>query len=180
MKSLNRIMGNIIRFLHIYQSVVIGVVIFLGSAFLMYFTKDILVSSSGLTTIDRASFLPQIVFCVLMALSVLHVVVGVRQAKTNAATAPEGQELEKKATQTLRSLAALMLLFGYVFLLDKLGFVISSILYMVATMWHMTRKEDRRPVIFIVVSAVLTVVVYFCFKEFLYIYLPNGILKGVF
>ena len=31
----------------------------------------------------------------------------------------------------------------------------------------------------LMVSVVMTVVVYFCFREFLYIYLPNGILEGV-
>jgi len=53
MKSLNQATGKLIRFLHIYKSIVIGVLIFAGSAFMLYFTKDILVSSSSLTTVIR-------------------------------------------------------------------------------------------------------------------------------
>jgi len=180
MKSLNQATGKLIRFLHIYKSIVIGVLIFAGSAFMLYFTKDILVSSSSLTKIDKASFLPRVVFCILMFLSVLHVVTGVRHIKANTETAPSGEVLENRATQTLRSMAALGLLFVYVFLLDKLGFVITSILYMIAAMFHMTKKEDRQPILFVAIAVIMTVVVYFCFKQFLYIYLPNGILKGVF
>ena len=72
------------------------------------------------------------------------------------------------------------MLFVYIFCFNRLGFVISSILYTTAMMMYMTKKEDRKPIIFIVVSVVLTLVVYFCFRRFLYIYLPNGILEGVF
>lgn len=46
-------------------------------------------------------------------------------------------------------------------------------------MMYMTKKDARRPILFVMVSVVMTVVVYFCFREFLYIYLPNGILEGV-
>lgn len=73
----------------------------------------------------------------------------------------------------------MLALFVYVFFLDRLGFVISSILYMVFMMMYMTKKDARRPILFVMVSVVMTVVVYFCFREFLYIYLPNGILEGV-
>ena len=180
MKKLNRAMGSLIRFLHIYQSMVIGTVILLGSAILMLASKDILVSASALTKIDRASFLPQIVFCALMGLSVIHFVNCIRQIKHNKETVPTGEDLEKRATQTLRSLAALGLLFLFVLLMKKVGFVITAILYMIAAMTFMTKKSDRKMLYFVIISVVMTLVVYFCFKKFLYIYLPNGILKGVF
>ena len=73
----------------------------------------------------------------------------------------------------------MLALFVYVFFLDRLGFVISSILYMVFMMMYMTKKDARRPILFVMVSVVMMVVVYFCFRGFLYIYLPNGILEGV-
>lgn len=115
----------------------------------------------------------------LICLGILFLVMGGKQTAANRATAPEGEALEKKAHETLRSLGALLALFVYVFFLDRLGFVISSILYMVFMMMYMTKKDARRPILFVMVSVVMTVVVYFCFREFLYIYLPNGILEGV-
>ena len=58
--------------------------------------------------------------------------------------------------------------------------MISSVIYMVGLMLYMTKKESRKPLLFVVIAVAMTLIVYFCFKKFLYIYLPNGILKGVF
>ena len=142
-------------------------------------SNSIKVIASSLTAVDNAAFLPRVIFGVLICLGILFLVMGGKQTAANRATAPEGGALEKKAHETLRSLGALLALFVYVFFLDRLGFVISSILYMVFMMMYMTKKDARRPILFVMVSVVMTVVVYFCFREFLYIYLPNGILEGV-
>ena len=175
MKSLNRAMGKTIRFLHIYQNMVIGALVIVLSIVMLIASNSIKVIASSLTAVDNAAFLPRVIFGVLICLLVM----GGKQTAANRATAPEGEALEKKAHETLRSLGALLALFVYVFFLDRLGFVISSILYMVFMMMYMTKKDARRPILFVMVSVVMTVVVYFCFREFLYIYLPNGILEGV-
>ena len=176
MKSLNRAMGKTIRFLHIYQNMVIGALVIVLSIVMLIASNSIKVIASSLTAVDNAAFLPRVIFGVLICLGILFLVMGGKQTAANRATAPEGEALEKKAHETLRSLGALLALFVYVFFLDRLGFVISSILYMV---FMMTKKDARRPILFVMVSVVMTVVVYFCFREFLYIYLPNGILEGV-
>lgn len=179
MKSLNRAMGKTIRFLHIYQNMVIGALVIVLSIVMLIASNSIKVIASSLTAVDNAAFLPRVIFGVLICLGILFLVMGGKQTAANRATAPEGEALEKKAHETLRSLGALLALFVYVFFLDRLGFVISSILYMVFMMMYMTKKDARRPILFVKVSVVMTVVVYFCFREFLYIYLPNGILEGV-
>lgn len=179
MKSLNRAMGKTIRFLHIYQNMVIGALVIVLSIVMLIASNSIKVIASSLTAVDNAAFLPRVIFGVLICLGILFLVMGGKQTAANRATAPEGEVLEKKAHETLRSLGALLALFVYVFFLDRLGFVISSILYMVFMMMYMTKKDARRPILFVMVSVVMTVVVYFCFREFLYIYLPNGILEGV-
>ena len=180
MKSLNHAMGTTIRFLHIYQSIVIGALVIAFSVFMLTAANKIAVIKSSATAIDNAAFLPRVVFGALIAIGLLFIVMGRKQAAENRKTAPEGDELEQKAHGALRSFGALGMLLIYIFCFNRLGFVISSILYMVALMMYMTKKEDRKPVVFVVISVVLTLVVYFCFKKFLYIYLPNGILGGVF
>ena len=166
MKSLNRAMGKTIRFLHIYQNMVIGALVIVLSIVMLIASNSIKVIASSLTAVDNAAFLPRVIFGVLICLGILFLVMGGKQTAANRATAPEGEALEKKAHETLRSLGALLALFVYVFFLDRL-------------MMYMTKKDARRPILFVMVSVVMTVVVYFCFREFLYIYLPNGILEGV-
>ena len=180
MNSLNQAMGKAIRFLHIYQSIVIGVLVIAASVFMLTAARSIKVIASSLTAIDNAAFLPQVVFGVLIFIGLLLILMGRKEISTNRATALEGEALEQKAKETLRSLGALAMLFVYIFCFNRLGFVISSILYTTAMMMYMTKKEDRKPILFIVVSVILTLAVYFCFRKFLDIYLPNGILEGVF
>lgn len=180
MKSLNQTMGKTIRFLHIYQNIVIGVLVIAASVFMLTAARDIKVIASSLTPVDNAAFLPQVVFGLLIFIGVMLILMGWKEVSANRATALEGEALEQKARETLRSMGSLAMLFVYIFCFNRLGFVISSILYTTAMMMYMTKKEDRKPIIFIVVSVVLTLVVYFCFRRFLYIYLPNGILEGVF
>lgn len=180
MKSLNQAIGKMIRFLYIYQNIVIGSLVIALSIVMLIASNSIRVIASSLTAVDNAAFLPRVIFGVLICLGILFLVIGSKQAAANRATAPEGEVLEKKAHETLRSMGALLALFVYVFCLDRLGFIISSILYMVFMMMYMTKKEARKPILFVVISLVITVAVYCCFREFLYIYLPNGILEGVF
>ena len=180
MKTLNQAVGKTIRFLHIYQNIVVGVLVIALSIFMLIASRDIQVIASSVTAIDNAAFLPRVVFCLLIFIGILFILMGGKQVAANRATALEGDALEQKAKETIRSLGALLALFAYVFFLDILGFVIISILYMVVMMMFMTKKEARKPILFVMIAVVMTLVVYLCFREFLYIYLPNGILEGVF
>ncbi|MBS7527596.1 tripartite tricarboxylate transporter TctB family protein [Fusibacter paucivorans] len=180
MKTINIFTLKTVKFLYQYASIVIGVVLLIVSSVMMYFTKDITVVSNGLTSIDNAVFMPRVVFGALILLSPFHIVAGVRRIKTNISNGPSDEEFEEIANKTLRSLTALLLLIVYVWLVGKLGFIISAILYLFAAMMFMTKKENRKPILYVVVSAILVIIVYYCFKHYLYINLPNGILKGVF
>ena len=180
MKSLNQTMGKTIRFLHIYQNIVIGSLVIALSGFMLAAAGKIKVIASSLTAIDNAAFLPQVVFGILALIGLLLILQGGRQVSANRATALVGEALEQKAGEALRSLGSLAMLFVYIFCFSRLGFVLSSVLYTTAMMMYMTKKEDRKPILFIAISVIMTLVVYFCFRRFLYIYLPNGILEGVF
>jgi len=180
MKALERAVGKIIRFLHIYQNIVIGAIVIVFSAFMLCAATSIKVIASSATAIDNAAFLPRVVFVMLIVIALLFIAIGITQVRTNRVTAPEGEKLEKLAQETLRSLGALGLLLAYILCFDRVGFVISSIIFMIVLMVYMTKKESRNIVLFTVIAVAMTLLVYFCFKRFLYIYLPNGILKGVF
>lgn len=99
MKSLNRAMGKTIRFLHIYQNMVIGALVIVLSIVMLIASNSIKVIASSLTAVDNAAFLPRVIFGVLICLGILFLVMGGKQTAANRATAPEGEALEKKRTR---------------------------------------------------------------------------------
>ena len=179
MKALTKIMGKIIRFLQVYQNIVIGGIVIAFSVAMLFASSSIRVDKFSSSPVDNAAFLPRLIFGVLIVIGVVLIIMGIQDIKKNKEKLLEGEALEKVSKETLRSLGALLMLAVYILCFKPVGFIISSIVYLVAMMFYMTKKEDRKPIVFIIISVVMTLVVYFCFKQFLYIYLPAGILKGV-
>lgn len=179
MKVLTKIMGKIIRFLQVYQNIVIGGIIIAFSVAMLINSATIRVDKFSSSPVDNAAFLPRLIFGILIVVGIVMIVQGIQDIKKNRKKLLEGEALEKASRETLRSLGALCILLVYILCFKPVGFIISSILFLVGMMFYMTKKEDRKPIVFIIISVVMTLVVYFCFKKFLYIYLPAGILKGV-
>lgn len=180
MKALNKTMGKLIRFLQLYQNIVIGTIVIVFSALMLFQSSKIRVDKFSSSVVDNAAFMPRLIFAILILCGFVLIVMGIHDIRKNREKLLEGEALEKVSRETLRSLGALCILLAYILCFKPVGFVISSILFLVAMMFYMTKKEDRKPVLFIIIAVVMTLVVYFCFQKFLYIYLPNGILKGVF
>ena len=179
MKALTKIMGKIIRFLQLYQNIVIGVIVIAFSVAMLFNSATIRIDKFSSSPVDNAAFLPRLVFGILIVVGIVLVIMGIQDIKKNREKLLEGEALEKASRETLRSLGALLMLAAYILCFKPVGFIISSIVYLIAMMFYMTKKQDRKPILFIIISVVMTLVVYFCFKQFLYIYLPAGILKGV-
>ena len=173
------IMGKIIRFLQVYQNVFIGALIIVFSVVMLFASTSIRVDKFASSPVDKASFLPRLVFGILIVIGIIMIIQGIQDIKNNRKKALEGEALDKASKEVLRSLGALGMLFLYILCFKPLGFIISSIIFMIAMMIYMTKKEDWKPIVFIIISVAMTLIVYFCFKKFLYIYLPAGILKGV-
>ena len=179
MKVLNKIMGKIIRFLQLYQNIVIGVLVIGLSVAMLISSASIRVDKFSSSPVDTASFLPRLVFIILIVIGLVMIIMGIPEIKANRQKLLEGEALEKASKETLRSLGALAMLALYIVCFKPVGFVISSIVFLIAMMFYMTKKEDRKPIVFVIVAVAMTLIVYFAFKKFLYIYLPAGILKGV-
>ena len=179
MKALTKIMGKIIRFLQVYQGIVIGAIVIAFSTGLLINSATIRVDKFSSSPVDNAAFMPRLIFGILIVIGIVMIVQGIQNIKKNKKKLLESEALEKASMETLRSLGALLMLAAYILCFKPVGFIISSILFLVGMMFYMTKKEDRKPIVFIIISVVMTLVVYFCFKKFLYIYLPAGILKGV-
>lgn len=128
----------------------------------------------------NSAFLPIILSVGMGILTVCQVYNAVKKQRSEKAN-----NADEKTAETAdgpdygRAMLTLASSLLYVALLKPLGFVISSILYLELQMCIMSQKEKRKPVKFLIISAVSVVVIYFVFHNLLQLMLPNGILTGI-
>ena len=128
------------------------------------------------------AFTPRVVLICLMVMTALlilrEVVRLIRQAAAEKkAAAEEVPDAEAQKQMLVRGTVAIVSLVVFVLLLQPLGFVISSILYVISQMFVIAPKEERRPVLFVVVAVTVVLAAYLFFKNVTHIALPSGILS---
>lgn len=127
-------------------------------------------------------FLPAILSAGMAVLTVFQVYNAVKkhQAQKAAPAAEETEEVpEAQRPEYRRAMMTLASSLLYVAILQPVGFVISSILYLELQMCVMAPREKRKPVRFLIISIAAVIVVYFVFHNLLRLMLPNGILTGI-
>ena len=63
--------------------------------------------------------------------------------------------------------------------MQPIGYIPMAILYMLFNMFYMCERAAWKPVTFVIVSVLVAVISYWLFRQFIYVRLPAGILKGV-
>ena len=140
---------------------------------------------TSISPIDSA-FLPIILSAGMGILTVCQIYQAIKKQKKMAQAAAENADADAETVdaedapdygRAMMTLAASLL---YVALLNPLGFVISSIVYLELQMCIMSPKDKRKPVKFLIISIITVLVIYFIFHNLLRLMLPNGILTGIF
>ena len=65
-----------------------------------------------------------------------------------------------------------LMIAGYLFLMGKIGYILSTVVFMIASLLYLKLKNK---ILMIVLSVVLTVILYFVFTNFLTVILPRGV-----
>lgn len=82
------------------------------------------------------------------------------------------ETVESKVPQQIKTIAPYcLMIIAYIWLLNKLGYIISTVLFMLASLLFLKLKNK---VLMIVITVVLTLVLYFVFTRFLVVVLPKG------
>ena len=151
-----------------YQDVIAGVGFLLISA--AYYSGSFFETSSLMKAEYGPDFMPKIYALLLAVLSVALIVTGIRKAKTYAV--PEGtQAFDPRSAVTV--VLSLICIAAYIFLIDVVGFLIASALYLFAQAWLLSQKKNYGMLIlFSVLGAVL---VYLLFAKVIGLLLPKGI-----
>ncbi len=182
-----------------YREALIGIGFFVFGLiyFALSFTIDSYAGYGGSSVVD-SKFMPQFVGILLMILGVLQAVSAYkdtrRKEKTKADTAQDVPRTQVEVESDQINISdydddaasrgadnkSLVLIFAflliYLALMTVLGFILSTALYLIATMLLLTPKEKRNIPLMLTITVVVSVGVYFLFVEGLSLILPAGIL----
>ena len=133
----------------------------------------------GAPPID-AKFVPRLWGVLLMVLSLIVFVRGLleylRLKKEGKIEKKEGETLVGKIVEGREVLMTFLCLLIYILLLQPVGFIIMSALFILAECMILTPKEKRKPLIALAVGIIVAVFVDFAFVRLLHVLLPVGIL----
>ena len=119
-----------------------------------------------------SDFVPKILAVGTGILSVLQIISGVKTMKKDFS----GEAADEDRPEYITVLATVAAFGIYVTVMEKVGFLISSIVYLFAQMVILAPKEKRNFLLLAVIAVVFNIVVYFIFRNALNVMLPKGIL----
>ena len=127
------------------------------------------------------SLMPKIVFglmtflCVLLFIDFFRNRRGVLIQKATAKM-PEEEQAKRKVS-TRRGLISIIGIFGFIALVTKLGFFLTSVAYLLFEFFLLdTKRNTRKTILFIVLAIAFSGIVYYVFRYQVYVRLPKGIL----
>jgi len=124
---------------------------------------------------------PRVILAMLGVLSCAQIWFSIRELKRTKIEGSEavgGKEVKKKDYACV--LRTLILSCLYVLLLEPLGFLISSIIYVFFQILNLCPKEELNIAKFAVIAVVSSLIIYVMFRNGLNLMLPAGPLAGLF
>lgn len=151
-----------------YKEVIIGSILAVLSVIYLLLSFQI-----KLTNIDRvvgSRMFPQICGTIILILSVCLIAEGMQKAK-QAGTEDTGEK--KNYTRTVLVLGSYA---AYIFLMDKIGFAASSVIYLFSQMivmgkWPVSRKTAG---FYLIMAVIISVVIYVTFNNGFMLILPKA------
>jgi len=127
------------------------------------------------TATDRIgpALMPRLIFGAMAVLSILLIFDYISRLRAQTAT-PTKEAHDH--TAMIRGAISIVGILGFVFLMDKLGFLLSSMLYLYFEIYLLGPKEKRRPLLWALMVVVFCILVYYLFRYQVFVKLPKGIL----
>jgi putative tricarboxylic transport membrane protein len=129
---------------------------------------------AGASSVGSA-FYPRVLGWLLAALSVIQIGTALRKTLSSAKKGID-TPAKQKETSFLSIAAVVILTAVYIALLEIVGFLIMSALYLFGMMFVLAPKAQRKPLVAAIISVVASNAVYFTFVKGFSLLLPAGIL----
>lgn len=155
-----------------YAEGIFTLILFLFSAGMFMHSFTIVGLSTATDNVGPA-LLPKLIFGLMTLLSLLLLFdyrVRLRMSGT--------KEYDVQATKTARTRGLISIggILVFVLLMDKLGFLLSSMVYLFIEIYLLGPKEKRKPILWGVMIVLFCAAVYYLFRYQVYVKLPKGIL----
>ena len=126
---------------------------------------------------SSARIFPTLLGILLIILSVLLIIQGIRNMKK------EGAEEEKASAMSKVDLASIVLTFAcmivYIALLPQIGFILSTVIYLFFQITILAPKEKRNILLFALIAVVFTAIAFVAFRIGLSQMLPRGPIESM-
>ncbi|MGI6028385.1 MAG: tripartite tricarboxylate transporter TctB family protein [Candidatus Heteroscillospira sp.] len=160
-----------------YRDVICGVVIMICAVILFIATFSI---KSLLGMNPGPEFMPRVASILLFLVALGITLEGLQNVKHHVAEEVSEEEKGYRKAGNRKVLYSAILIGFYVFSLETLGFVISTLIYEFCQMIVLTPLGKKKNyLLFGIITVVSTVFFYIVFTRFLYLMLPAGLLRYV-
>ena len=136
------------------------------------FELKVLAIGASSTSFVGSGFMPRLVAVAMVFFSLLIISRGLKTVF--AKPTEEKRRNSSIVAEYLPVLVSVGLLSAYILLLEKVGFVAMSVIYLFGQMMILAAPEHRRPVLFLMLALVCSFVIYYTFREVFYLLLPES------
>lgn len=147
---------------------------YLGSAMFLIFGVALMLGSRSITTFIEndvgPAFMPKLVGISIVVLSLIKLIINIKDKTDTKEDSKSKEGIEKGGIYTL------VLVFAYFLVLNKLGFIISTAIYLFLQIQILSKYDEHDIKTKLIISIVVPVVVFFLFTKGFQLMLPKGIL----
>jgi flagellar biosynthesis component FlhA len=152
----------------------------IAGGFLIGLSTYIFIASFGIKMLTASrigsAFVPQVTSVLLAIAGAFILINGIKKVKANDVKVEQGNDSKEKPIKIYSVIATLVSIFLYILLLEDIGFLIMTALYLFIQFYILASKSERNIPIFIVTAVVISGCIYFIFANVFQLMLPSGIL----
>lgn len=156
-----------------FRDVIAGVLFFVIA--LAYYLGSNSLKNIGSSTVNT-DFFPKVCGIAMMALSVILIVTSVRRLY-QAKNQQEETDVPFEKAGAIRVVFSILLLAIYIALMEPVGFLLMTILYVYLQIMVLTPRNEWKLIRFAAISVIFSVIVYCAFLYGFDVMLPQGILR---
>lgn len=156
-----------------YRDVISGSVLLIVS--IIMFTATFSIKRLTVSRIG-SQFMPQLVFGFLAVLSIIIIYDRLKKARLYDSSIKADEKSSEEKVNTKAVLATFAALAVYAFLLETVGFLIMTALYLFVQISILSGKKNRKLPTFAIIAVSSSVIIYYTFRLVFDLMLPAGIL----
>ena len=161
---------------HRHRDLILGCFTAALSVAYLILTRQIKTRPKMVPSYANAQIIPTLLGIVLLILSVLLILQGIRKLRQPDADG-QAETMNKSGLVSVTLTFVVMLV--YLVLLPRLGFILSTVLYLFAQFTVLAPKENRNYPLFAVIAVVFTAITFVAFRIGLSQLLPRGPIEAL-